>query len=203
MSNERRSDLSSRSCLRETINHGSPCLVFSKRALLALLTLLVLVPFAWGYINGGDFHSTLKSFEKSLKAGGWGTHFGTALPADCDRTGQVTAAVKVVPQENPDYQQWVNEQVGRAVQSLPEKQRDKIGVETKREIARLAREAIQEGVSQKQHLIKKAATGTVQYQVGVFEFESYWETNYGGKRKIHAKRTGLVPFVALRVIEME
>jgi hypothetical protein len=168
-----------------------------------VIVLAVLVPCTWGYINGGDFHSTLKTFEKNLKAGGWGTHFGATLPEDSDRTGQVTATVKAVPPDNLQYQQWINELVGRAVQSLPEKHRDRIGTETRREVARLAREAIQEGVSGKQHLIKKADTGSVQYQVGVFEFESYWETNYGGKRKIHAKRTGLVPFVALRVVERE
>ena len=176
----------------------------SKRTFLALLLApAVLVPCAWGYINGGDFHSTLKSFEKSLKAAGWGTHFGTVLPVDCDRTGQVAASVKIVPLDNQEYQQWVNDLVGRAIQSLPETHRDRISLETKREMARLARQAIQEGVSTKQHLIKKAETGPVQYQVGVFEFESYWETNYGGKRKIHAKRTGLIPFVALRVVERE
>ena len=178
--------------------------VIGRRPFLALLLVwAVLVPCARSYINGGDFHSTLRNFEKSLKASGWSTHFGTPFPPDCDQTGQVTASVKVVPPGNPEYHQWVNEQVGRAIQSLPEKHRDRIDIETRREIASLAREAIEQGVAKKQHLIKKALTGPVQYQVGVFEFESYWETNYGGKRKIHAKRTGLVPIVALRVVEME
>ena len=43
-------------------------------------------------------------------------------------------------------------------------------------------------------------SGVLRYQVGAYAFEEYWETNYGGKREIHARRTGLVPFVALKVV---
>jgi hypothetical protein len=138
-----------------------------------------LVPAALAYINGGDFHSTLTTFEKSLKGNGWGVSFGAALPANGD----------------------ANQLVGRALQSLPETDTGAISVEAKREVARLTREAIQHAVKNKQQTIKKGQTGSLQYQVGVYEFESYWETNYGGKREIHARRTGLVPFVALKVVD--
>jgi hypothetical protein len=43
--------------------------------------------------------------------------------------------------------------------------------------------------------------GSLKYQVGVLTFETYWETNYGGKRQIHARRSGLAPFVALKIVD--
>jgi hypothetical protein len=152
----------------------------STRAFIGLVMVVALVAPAWAYINGGDFHTTLRTFEKSLKATGWGVSFGTPIPAERDD---------------------VNQLVARALQSLPETDRGTISVEAKREVARLTREAIQHAVKNKQQTIKKGQTGSLQYQVGVYEFESYWETNYGGKREIHARRTGLVPFVALKVVD--
>jgi len=152
----------------------------STRAFISVVMVGALVPGALAYINGGDFHTTLRTFEKSLKGNGWGVNFGAEIPANRDD---------------------VNQLVIRAVQSLPEVDRGTISVEAKREVARLTREAIQHALKNKQQTIKKGQTGTLQYQVGVYEFESYWETNYGGKREIHARRTGLVPFVALKVVD--
>src|SRR5207249_362173 len=82
----------------------------------------------------------------------------------------------------------VNLLVGEAVRDLPDKEADTISVEVKREIARLAREAIQAANSSGKEFIKKGRMGSVRYQVGACEFETYWETNYGGKRETHERR---------------
>ncbi len=105
-----------------------------KRAFLGVLAAAALVPPAWAYINGGDYHDTLKTFEKRLKANGWGVSFSAALSADRDA---------------------VNQLVGRALEALPEKDAGKIPVETKREVARLTREAIQLAASNNQQTTKE------------------------------------------------
>jgi len=168
--------------------------------LVNILVVAVLALPAWAYVNGGDFHSTLRTYEKSLKAEGWSVSFGAPLPPQFDRTQEVAEGVKVAPPDNPEYQRFVNQLVGQALQSLPKEGGSKIPVEAKREIARLTREALQDAISNKQQRSKKGAVGSLQYQVGAYAFESYWETNYGGKREIHARRSGLAPFVALKVV---
>jgi hypothetical protein len=165
------------------------------------VTLAALGPSAWAYVNGGDFHSTAGIDVKRLQRDGWGVITGAPLPSDCDRTKEVFAAVTVGPPESADYQRWVNRLVGRAVQALPEAEADKVSPEAKREAARLAREAIREAVVSKRQIIRRGHCGAVQYQAGVYAFESYWETNYDGKREVHAHRSGLVPYVAVRVVE--
>src|SRR5215467_7636351 len=97
-------------------------LSLSTRAFISLVIIGALAPAALAYINGGDFHTTLRTFEKSLKGNGWGVSFGAEIPANRDD---------------------VNQLVIRALQSLPEMDRGTISVEVKREIARLTGEAIQ------------------------------------------------------------
>ena len=54
----------------------------SQPIFVGLVTVAALVPPAWAYVNGGDFHSTLESFEKRLKGEGWGVSFGAPLLAE-------------------------------------------------------------------------------------------------------------------------
>jgi len=111
-----------------------------------------------------------------MKASGWG--ISIADPKSDDRD--------------------VNMLVGQALKNLPEKQADKVTVELKREVARLAREAIRTATLSQKEVIQKGQIGSVHYQVGAYQYETYWETNYR-KREIHARRKGLEPFVALKV----
>jgi hypothetical protein len=166
---------------------------------VGLVTGFALVPGAWAYVNGGDFHSTLRDFEKQLKARGWVVN--VAVPVPGDNGGHVAQGVKVTPPDNAAYQRYVNLLVGRALQALPAKEAEQISAEAKREVVRLTRETIREAVSKKRHIIREGQKGFLQYQVGAFQFESYWETNYGGKREIHEKRSGLSPIVALKVVK--
>jgi hypothetical protein len=84
------------------------------------------------------------------------------------------------------------------LQSLANQGADQIPLEVKQEVSLLAQQAIRQAVSSGAQSIKQGQAGSLQYQVGACAFESYWETNYGGKREIHAKRSGLAPFVALK-----
>ena len=135
----------------------------------------VLVPAAWAYINGKCV-STWEPFEKRMQAGGWAMG-AVRWQADCD----------------------VNEIIGKALQALPRKA-NRVSVEVKREIARLARAAIKTAASTRQEVIKKGQAGAVQYQLGVFKYEMYWETRGGHEEDRH---TGLVPFVALKIADSD
>ena len=175
---------------------------FAGRAFIGLLAVAVLGPSAWAYVNGGDYHSTLKTFERKLKTKGWGVSFATPLPADTGGARFVAKGVKADP-DNPEYQRYVNQLIERALKSLPAKDADRISAAAKREVARLAQQAILDAAADNREVIAQGRTGSVKYRVGVGEFESWWETNYGGKHEIHARQTGLVPFVALKVVDAE
>jgi hypothetical protein len=151
----------------------------SECALIGLVAAALLAPPAWAYVNGGDFHTTRKNYETWLRFTGWKVSCADPAPADYD----------------------VNQLVGRAVKALPEKEADKVSVEAKREVARVAQAAIRDAVWGRRQVVKEGRTGLLKYRVGAYTFESYWETNYGGKREIHERRTGVVPFVAVRVVD--
>ena len=147
------------------------------RTILCWLVLASLVPAGWAYVNGGDFHDSRKTLEKELKAKGWGVSFaGPRLTDDA-----------------------VNELVGRALQALPAGQADRVPIEAKRAVARIAREAIKKASATGKDVIETGQVGPVRYHVGTQTFESYWETNYNKKREIHARRTSLASFAALKV----
>jgi hypothetical protein len=165
-----------------------------------LVTVAALAGPAWPYVNGGDFHNTFLSYAKKLKAQGWGVSHGTSVPEDGDRTKLVAQDVKVTPADNAKYQGYINQLVARALKALPEKSADQLSARARRAVTRLTREAIRAAVLNQRQVITKGRSGAVEYQVGVFRYEQWWETNYGGKRKIHEKRAGLVPFVALKVV---
>ena len=149
----------------------------------------------WAYINGGTFHSTLPVFKEKLKTEGWSASFDGPIPS----SSEVAKGVPFDPPDNPEYVHFVNQLVGQAVQHLPEDQSRAISIETKRELARLAREAIRDAASKGSAPTAEGKIGSLQYQLGTFRFSSYWETNYErGRRKIHAARAGVVPFIALK-----
>jgi len=167
-------------------------------ALIGLAVVPALVPNVLAYINGGDFHSTLKTFETKLKKNGWSVSFANPVPIAGDASQEVAKEVSVSPPDNPAYQRYVSQLVGRALKSLPEKEADSLSADAKREVVRLARGTIAKAVTSKKQVIQEGQTGALRYQAGTYACESYWETNYGGKREIHARRTGLVAFVALK-----
>jgi hypothetical protein len=170
------------------------------RIFAGLVAVAVLAGPAWPYVNGGDFHNTFLSYAKKLKAQGWSVSHGTSIPEDSDRTKLVAQGVKVAPADNAKYQGYVNQLVARALKTLPEKNAGKLSARARRAVTRLTREAIQAAVLNQRQVITKGQSGALEYQVGVFRYEQWWETNYGGKRKIHERRAGLVPFVALKVV---
>jgi hypothetical protein len=170
---------------------------FCARIIIGLAVIAALTPSARGYINGGDYHNSLIKYEKKLKADGWGVCVSAPVSADSHFGARGMA---FVPPDNPEHERYVNQLVGKALQSLPEKERGKISAEAKREIASLTREAIQQALTDKRQVITKGQTGSLQYEVGASAYEAYWETNYGRRPEIHARRSGLAPFVALKVV---
>jgi hypothetical protein len=162
------------------------------------LAVVALSPSAWGYINGGDYRNSLDRYEKMLKFEGWGVSFAAPMSGNAPRGARGLA---FVPPDNPEHQRYINQLVGQALQSLPEKKAATISPEAKREIASLTRETIQQAAANKRQVIKQGQTGSLQYQVGAYAFEAYWETNYGGTRRIHERKSGLAPFVALKVAD--
>jgi hypothetical protein len=162
--------------------------------------LAALGPSAMAYINGGDFHNTLERFEKNLKSAGWGVSLAAPLLGTDPRGARGT---RFVPPDNPEYQSFINQLVGQALQALSEKERAAISSEAKREVARLVGDAIRSGFTDKRQTIRKGQAGILQYQAGAVQFETYWETNYDGKRKTYERHTGLSPFVALKVVSKQ
>lgn len=172
----------------------------SKRIIAGLAALAALAPVAWGYINGGDYHNTFANYTRDLKAKGWGVGFGATMSGDRPRGD---GGLAFVPPDNPEHQRYINQLVGQALQVLPEKGADRVSAEAKREVARLTREAIQDAVNKKGQAIKTGQTGSLHYTVGAFAYSAYWETNYGKKRELHEQRSGLIPFVALKLVNAE
>jgi hypothetical protein len=170
----------------------------SVRLLTGLIAAIAVAAPARAYVNGGDFHSAQRTFANRLRSDGWSAHFAGPLPRDCRDTREVAADVRVAPAENADFRRYVNQVVGQALQALPDKEAG-VPLEDKREVARLAREAIRKAVMSGEEVTREGRVGDLQFQVGVRAFESYWETNYGGKREIHARTTNRVPFVALKL----
>ena len=178
------------------------------RILLGLAASALLIPSAWAYVNGGDHHTTRWDYEKELRRANWAVGGGKELAGDYKITNEITKGIKVDPPDNLEFRYYVSQMVGRALKALPEEEADDIPIEVKREIARRA------GVKFRDWMMGKEATniseeliGSVKYRMGMYSYESWWETNYKGGpeggRRIHARTLGWVPFVALKVVEPE
>ena len=151
-----------------------------QHAVIGLLLAAALSPPAWAYINGRVRVDTFNTYMDNLQGRGWGVSVGAVISAEREE---------------------VNRLVVRAFQALPAKDASKISIEAKRKVARLTREALQEAASNDQQTTREGQIGSLRYQVGVYQLESYWESNERGKREIHDRRTGRVPFVALKIVD--
>jgi hypothetical protein len=163
-------------------------------ALASLALLLAIALPAAAYVNGGDYHTTLKPFEDELKDGGWLLAWGKVVVKTEDGDTNL-------PKNDEEFQAHANELVALAVKQMKAGDRSRISVETKQAIAAAVKEAMQTGLGkQKQEVDITAASGDVSYRYGVKQFSSYWETNYKNEgRKRHAARTGYAAFVAIKL----
>jgi len=172
-------------------------MLFNRLALL-LLSCAVCVQggqtAAWAYINGGIFHSTFEDFKKKMTDDHWSVGYGAI-----HRQGDAANRSPFGDPDSPEFQKRVNEIVGWAIAQLPENEARALSKETKREIARLAQETIATSGAKREQIIEKGQIGTLHYQLGTFHFSSYWETNYGNRRRQEGHRSGLIPFVALKI----
>ena len=154
-----------------------------QRCFMAVIVAVVLNSPVWAYINGGVHHSTLKDYGERRKFQGWAVEYWDWLVWD----------------PNTDaFRSSVYQMVGRTFKAIPHNGEEKIPIEVKREVARRAMETIQEAMANSRANLVVGKIGSLRYEVGTVMDDSYWETNYGGKRKIHDRRSRLVPFVALQ-----
>ena len=182
-------------------------------ASLLILAGLSLGSSTWAYINGREFHSTLRDFERSLRTKGFAlsvyklsTGVEGDLPENSGQTKEVAKDVKVDPADNEAFQTFVNQLVGQAVQKLPQPVAENLSIEDKREISRVARESIRDAVLKHQETIQKGELKSVRFQVGAVSYKSYCkETKEGGNRESRDRRivdqhSGIVPFIAIQPI---
>jgi uncharacterized protein (TIGR03000 family) len=154
-----------------------------KLLILASVAVVIPVPPVWAYINGGVHHSTLKDYGERRKFQGWAVEYWDWLVWD----------------PNTDaFRSSVYQMVGRTLKAIPHQGEENIPIEVKREVARRALETIQEAMANRRAKLVVGKIGSLRYEIGTVMDDSYWETNYGGKRQIHDRRSRLVPFVALR-----
>ncbi|HWG42121.1 MAG TPA: TIGR03000 domain-containing protein [Gemmataceae bacterium] len=160
-------------------------LELSKRIFLALVMVGILVPPVWAYIEAGTYNSTLNTHRKRLEAAGWAVNYGqyhlsAALP---DRS------------TSRDSVNWL---VANAVHALPKEDAAKVSSETKREIARIARETIERAVTSGQDIVKKGQTGSLRYHVGTLWYKYDWaDGNVRRDVRRLEHRSARIPFVAL------
>ena len=152
---------------------------------------LALIAPVLAYVNGGDFHHTLHEYRDALRREGW------AVCTSQDKADRSDSA-----EEDP-----ASQLIGRSVQQLPAESRDKVSLEAKRELAKIAAAEFKAGHDKKEQKIVEGRIGNIRYRLGTFAYESYWETNYQGGaekgRRIHELRKGLGAFVALQVVAAE
>src|SRR5262245_26625349 len=103
----------------------------SARGLLSLVAILVVIPSAWAYINGGDYHTTRWAFEQQLRRDHWAVSSGDPLPRDYEATKRISSKVRADPPDNAELRHHVSQLVGRALQALPQKEADKIPLSVK------------------------------------------------------------------------
>src|SRR5262249_51650694 len=117
-------------------------------------------------------------------------------------TGDHVGSVRGLP--HAANEKDVNRVVGLAMKGLPGKDAEKVPIEDKKEVARALALALKAAGEKEEVCVKKGRAGVLEYQVGAVEYESYWVTNYKGEgRRIHARRSGLLPFVAVKLAEEE
>lgn len=146
-----------------------------------LLALAIIVPASPASASIGIKSNTLSSDLVKLERLGW-------------KVRVVRGRLHIqVPSEDA-----VNQTIGEVLKTFSKEDADKVTLETKREVARIAREAMAKGS------IQTGITGSLRYRVGVIKYTTYYgpETGQswdewkrrGGERY---ERSGLAPFIAL------
>ena len=163
-------------------------LELSKVILVALATVALASP-ASAFI--GDFHNTLRHYEAHLTGQGWEVR--VVYP-------QQTEWSELVPSEHS-----VNQLIGAVLRKFSKADADKVSLETKREISRIAREAIAQGLMEGKTNLKTGTTGSVRYRVGISRYTTYYTGRSASQardksERIHVdrnERSGLALLIAL------
>lgn len=161
-------------------------LELSKRIFAALALVVALASPAWAGI--GTREDTLRNYQATLERQGWMVRTGREI-----RINQ--AALNSVKQL-----------IDEVLEKFSKEDADKVTPETKRDIARIATEAIAKGVKDNKTTLQTGITGSLRYRVGVFRYRIYSRPNPGAGRREREtferwgkkpEQSGLAPLVAL------
>jgi hypothetical protein len=142
---------------------------------------------AWAYVNSSDYFSTQTKYPEQLRSQGWGVC--------CSWEPEYLQALREKAKrgdEKPDPQDAVNQLVAHALQDRTFKHADKVSAEDKRALAKIAREAIEAGE------LKEGKIGALNYRVGIYSYEAYWERVDREGRKQKISSTPQARFVAVK-----
>jgi uncharacterized protein (TIGR03000 family) len=151
-------------------------LELSKRILVALVLVVALASSTWATI--GIPNDTLRNYQATLARLGW----------------------KVRSAENSSFNQLIDE----VIETFAKVDADKVTQETKRDIARIAGEAIRQGMKDKKTTLKTGITGSLRYRVGVFQYHTWYGPGTGRQAREEwerkgdkRERWGFAPLIAL------
>lgn len=157
------------------------CSLELKERIFAVVAIIVL---ASSLLAGlGTYRNTLTTFKGRLASAGW--KVGVVYDRLADRNNQA-------PSEHS-----VNQTIGEVLKKFSNEDADKISLETKREVSRIAREAIAEGFKDKRTNLRTGITGSLRYRVGVFKYTRYYVPGKGEYTGGGDQTTGLAPIIAL------
>jgi uncharacterized protein (TIGR03000 family) len=154
---------------------------------------------AWASI--GIRNDTLRNYQTTLSRRGWKVRSGRALMEwpGCAGSGQPAERINQTTLEHS-----INQLIDDVVETFSKEDVDKVTPETKREVARIAREAIAKGVRESKTTLQTGIAGSLCYRVGVFRYRTYYGPGTGAqareeweRRGEKNERSGLAPLIAL------
>ncbi len=153
-----------------------------KKILVALAVIALASP---ARASLGTYRNTLTTDKARLASAGW--KVGVVYDQVAEGNNQVPS------------QHSVNQTIGEVLKRFSKEDADKVTLETKREVSRIACEAIAKGFKHKRTHLQTGITGSLRYRVGVFEYKRYYVPGKGEWQGAGANdvRFGLAPIIAL------
>lgn len=139
------------------------CSLELKTRILIALAVIVLASPVWA--GKGTYRNTLTPYKSTLASAGW--KVGVVYDQLAHRNDQA-------PSEHS-----VNQSIGKVLKEFSKEDADKVTLEAKREVSRIAREAMAKGFKDKRTTLRTGITGFLRYRVGVFEYKRYYVPGKG------------------------
>lgn len=171
----------------------------SKQIIAALVMVVTLASPAWASI--GILHDTLRNYQATLSTRGWKVRVGRALMEWPDRAGRGQPSERI---DQAALERSINQLIDEVLETFAKEDANKVTQETKRDIARIAREAIEKGVKDDKTTLNTGISGLLRYRVGVFRYRTYYGPGTGSRAREEWERRGekdehlgLAPLIAL------